>query len=298
MLETLLNRVGNTPELTRRLFATINLALLAGLAIELALLTWQLVPRPPAPTIATTRTPETAERPPMVASRPTSWDLARWHLFGEFRPQAAPARPVARQELPETRLNLTLRGVVSAEAGQGGGAIIDSGNGQEVYYPVGAELPGGARLQAVRKDHVVLERNGRLETLKLPKDGIAPPTAGGRRPSSRPAAARQSVGGPALARLRQEVIENPSRLLDVFSIAPQTRHGRFVGYRIRPGRDRDLFALTGLKDGDTVTAINGVRLDTPAKAMNALRGLAQASVALVEIERDGRMQTLRVDLGR
>ncbi len=297
MLETLWNRLGDMPGLMRRLFTVANVVLLSGAMIELALLSWQLVPRPPAPPApGPTGGPAPSVAQPSDTAPATARDLARWHLFGEVRKGRPAPGPVIRKELPETRLNLSLRGVVSSAAGRTGGAIIDTGNGQEVYYPVGSSLPGGARLQSVHKDHVVLERNGRLETLKLPRNDL-----GGTPDQGRQAMTPRMATPPAgqgLAQLRQQILDNPQQLLNVFSVEPYTQHGRFVGYRLRPGRDRALFALTGLHDGDIVTAINGIRLDAPAKAMSALRGLAQASEASVSVLRNGRRESFRIDLRR
>lgn len=300
MLEALWNRVGDMPGLMPRLFTAARIALLSGLMIELALLSWQLVPRPPA-TASLSLAPDAP--PPLTAAgreetRPTaSRNLARWHLFGQARKERPAPRPTVRRTLPETRLNLSLRGVVSSDGGRSGGAIIDAGQGQEVYYPVGSRLPGGARLQSVHKDHVVLERNGRLETLKLPRSGLRAPSGRLPAPRTRPMNPPPAPSG-GLARLRRQILDDPQQLLNVFSVEPYTRRGRFVGYRLRPGRDHALFALTGLQDGDIVTTINGIRLDTPARAMSALRGLAQVSEATITVLRRGREQTLQVNLAR
>lgn len=297
MLDTLWNRLGDMPELTRRLFTAAHIAILSGLMIELALLSWQIVPRPPLTTTFPRTMAETATVANPAQARPSSsWNIARWHLFGEARKDLPAPRPVVRKELPETRLNLSLRGVVSSDAGRTGGAIIDAGNGQEVYYPVGSSLPGGAHLKSVHKDHVVLERNGQLETLKLPRNDLG--ALPGRARQTRKALGTLPAPSGGLARLRQQILNNPQQLLNVFSVEPYTQHGRFIGYRLRPGRDRALFALTGLHDGDIVTTINGVRLDTPAKAMSALRGLAQASEASITVLRNGREQSFQVDLRR
>lgn len=89
--------------------------------------------------------------------------IPAWHLFG----QAAAKRRLPR-EAPETPLRLKLRGVFYTPGKSGGRAIIASAGGIEQQYAIGDRLPGHARLRAVLKHKVIIERAGRLESLSLP----------------------------------------------------------------------------------------------------------------------------------
>jgi len=73
-------------------------------------------------------------------------------------------------DAPETRLKLTLRGVFASEDSSGGRAIVGDPQGKEENYAVGDPLPGGAKLSEIYPDRIILERNGRFETLRLPKE--------------------------------------------------------------------------------------------------------------------------------
>lgn len=84
----------------------------------------------------------------------------------------ASEKPVVEVDaLPETKLELTLRGAFAAAEGQVATAIIqqDSNNVTDAYN-VGDQVPGGAELSAVYPGRVVLSRNGLLETLYFPED--------------------------------------------------------------------------------------------------------------------------------
>ncbi len=73
-------------------------------------------------------------------------------------------------DIPKTRLNLMLRGALG-ELGnhtEEASAIIQSSS-QDKLYSIGDTLPGGAVLKEVHSDHVVLNRNGQLETLSFPE---------------------------------------------------------------------------------------------------------------------------------
>lgn len=103
--------------------------------------------------------------------------IAAWHLFGQppITPVTAP-QPVV--EVPKTRLQLTLRGVAAADATGDARAIIAEAGGRERHYRPGEAVPGGAKLAEVHPDRVMLERNGRFETLVLTRQerGAAEPT--------------------------------------------------------------------------------------------------------------------------
>lgn len=115
----------------------------------------------PGPVAGTERQTKQGPTPPVNAQ--TLRQMSSWHLFGT----AAPVR-TARVEAPETVLNLKLRGVFYTPGKTGGHAIIASAGGVEKQYAIGDRLPGNARLQAVLRYKVIIERAGRLESLSLP----------------------------------------------------------------------------------------------------------------------------------
>lgn len=74
------------------------------------------------------------------------------------------------EELPETKLELVLRGAFAAGDSNEAGAIIEDDRKVANHYAIGDELPGDAQLKAVYADRVVLARNGLLETLYFPEE--------------------------------------------------------------------------------------------------------------------------------
>lgn len=94
--------------------------------------------------------------PKVVASVP---------LFGN--PSMA-ADEAANKNLPTTNLQLVLRGVVADSDAAKSSAMIEEPSKPALSYNVGDTLPGNAVLNAVFTDHVVLKRNGQLETLNFP----------------------------------------------------------------------------------------------------------------------------------
>ncbi len=89
------------------------------------------------------------------------------HFFGV----ASDKQEIQVDDLPETKLELTLRGAFAATEKEASGAIIEDDKKIAQKYEVGDELPGNVTLSAVYSDRVVLSRNGNYETLYFPSLG-------------------------------------------------------------------------------------------------------------------------------
>ena len=100
--------------------------------------------------------------------------IKKWHLFG----QAAIGDDAS--SLPDTSLNLVLQGVFQADDPQQSYVAIIGTDGAEKIYHIGDKLPGGAQIEEILPDAVVLSIAGEREKLTLPRQGIdfAPPPRG------------------------------------------------------------------------------------------------------------------------
>lgn len=281
--------------------AVVNALLVIALAHALATLTLAILTGgTPSPASMTSPQPgsvaidgSTRRQPADIAA------IGAWHLFGKLeanRPIAAP--PVV---IPVTPLNLRLVGIFFAErGGHWALALIADGNNLERGYRISDVLPGGARLERIERDQVVVSRNGREEVLKLPKlddpnrPVVAPsvPLEPAVEPTPEPGPttfnAPQVIDARAIAeRLRGEVASRPQALEDIAFASPYVQNGQFVGFRLRPGRDRQLFQQLGLNGGDVLTEINGARLSSPAQGLAILQELMGASRIDVRVLRNG-----------
>jgi general secretion pathway protein C len=79
--------------------------------------------------------------------------------------------PVTQGAPPATTLRLTLHGSFVNAAPQRSSAIIQRNGDKPQRFAIGSELESGVRLHAVYADHIEVERNGRLETLRFPQHG-------------------------------------------------------------------------------------------------------------------------------
>lgn len=93
--------------------------------------------------------------------------VATYHLFGDAKKQAVTPQKIINA--PETRLRLKLKGVFASTDTEQALAIISNSKDKDKIYLIGDEVTIGVSLHAVYTDRVILKRNGKLETLRLPR---------------------------------------------------------------------------------------------------------------------------------
>jgi len=268
--------------------------LVLAIAYQLASLTWVIAPGAPPPVRlrpASSVDPSTSE---IQAADVEA--LIHSHLFGEAD-KAAPA-PVAQNvtDAPDTTLSLDLRGILSTGSdGANGQAIIAANRGEDKTYHVGQSIDtaSGTKLYSVFWDKVLLDRgDGRVETLRLPKELLGSPASRARGPVMAPPPVAAPAGNETL---RNVISQNASRFSDIVRVMPQIEQGKTIGFRVQPAKDRPTFDALGLVPGDVVTQINGVALDDAAKGLQAFEALGEATQANVTVLRDGTPQALVID---
>ena len=109
-----------------------------------------------------------------VADVPLS-KLPEWHLMGR-----APQQQTNGKNVPKTTLRFTLQGISKANQAEFSQAIIAKSGAKGQVYAVGDNVDSGIRVHEILADSVVLDRNGVLEKLELPKKELefAPPAKG------------------------------------------------------------------------------------------------------------------------
>jgi general secretion pathway protein C len=268
----------------RHLAPAVAAALVIVIANQFATLTWVLVPG------------STSFAAPVlwpVAARPAPADfssLSGSRLFGEAAEQPHVA-VAAVADAPDTTLSVTLTGILSKDGDPNGSAGIRSGSNDERAYYVGQTIAGtdGATLHSVYADRVLLDRNGRVETLRLPTE-LSPP--GNAPPNARSPLAQEEASA---APLRDVFRQNAATFSEIIRPAPHVQEGQLVGIRLMPGRDRATFEALGFQSGDVVTDVNGSVLDDISQALKIFEALGQSTQANVTVLRDGVPQVLVID---
>lgn len=268
----------------------VSLALVIVIAWQLAQLIWMLVPAPSSGDPIST--------PPNVVTSQSNNSLAadiatisETHIFGiasRTDESQAPAAVVETVEADrDTRLNLELKGTIASNSAENAVAIISDGGKDEKIYSIGDPVTSSSKLHAVYLDRVVLDENGVLTNLKLPKE-FAAGVAANRRVAPLSVAAES----PDTQSMQAVVAQNVSKLADVIRPTPYFVDGQQQGYRVYPGRDRAQFSALGLRPGDLIKDIDGQALTDPSQAMQVFQSLGDTDQVSVTVERDGNPEVI------
>ncbi|MGL6260640.1 type II secretion system protein GspC [Vibrio sp. WXL103] len=273
----------------QRISGVLVIVLLAASAWMLGKMVWMLVE--PETEVTPWRATQTSGN---ANANSSTIDLSKvhdGHWFGRFQEDAQPVerkQPVV-QDAPKTRLNLTLVGVVSSDNVRKSLAVI-ANRGQQATYGIDETVEGTrAKLKAVLVDRVIIENAGRDETLML--DGIdynqrsQTPTQSTAPSRSEPATASPDTD--RLAAIQEEISSDPQKLFQYVRMSQVKRDGDVVGYRLSPGRDRELFESIGLQNGDIATQLNGQDLTDPAAMGQIFQDISNLTELSLTVERDG-----------
>ena len=197
---------------------------------------------------------------------------------------------------PAPPLIWALSGIIATRDPASGVAILgEQGKPLHVYRSGAtlAEMPG-AHLAQVFPDHVILDIQGRMETLQLPQQRSSTSPAPIQAAAATPAAtvvAQAEVAPAADEYIRPTPVQS---VLASLNAEPSEVNGRLSGMRLHPGMPMQ--RRYGFRDGDVVTTINGVDITNAAALAGALKS-AGDSVALTYI-RDGVQETVNMPVNR
>lgn len=301
------------PANVRRILRFTYLLALLWLAVAVVQLFWALLPAPDSSATVTRVINPLGAAPGAQAQDPVAVDtMLSWNLFGteDSAPVRVAEAPVAEpvdadgieKDAKETRLNLRLQGVANSAEPRYGRAIIEY-QGRQEQYGIDDKLPvpGRVTLAKVLPDRVVLNNSGKYELLLLfNEDESSGPLVAA--PAARPeSAARQQVKrNTQVADLaesyRERLYSDPQSLAEVVKISAVRVDGSLQGYRVSAGRDKEQFEALGFQANDVVTAVNGIELNDPGKAMELYRVMRSATEASFSIRRGEEDVTLSVGL--
>jgi general secretion pathway protein C len=234
------------------------------------------------------RAPRTAPAPTSPRLRTQVVDvstISNAHLFG--------SAPVPKQDdasAPASSMPLVLTGIIAGDDPQDGLAILGPNVQSAKVHAVGDMVVGGVKLHSVYNDRVIIDRNGQLESLVLPRQMSGAAAA--------PSASALHTQSPVVERMRKALTEQPGLIGDLLRPQAVMEGDKVKGFRVYPGRNRLAFARLGLRPGDEVIAINGAPLDDPERGQAILNTLDASSEARVTIIRDNQQQDLTLNIAQ
>ncbi|QDG50108.1 PDZ domain-containing protein [Persicimonas caeni] len=330
---------------------TVALALIAIGAFLLALMTnnivaSQLAPLtvPKLPDMSAKQADEPAKRQP-TRRRGQNWDrtIASLCLFGcpDTTPkdeceggcpdgqecqagQCVPAedQPPVDSDVPVlSDLNMKLMGAMVADNPEYSMALIRDDNSSEtLVLSPGDLVTNGAELVEIRRDRVILKRNGRLEYIRMDKtiggdpsattastlDRTPRPTPIKQPPRTRRASTRGSAGDSikSVGRDKFEVdrnainkqIEDKQDLARQGRVVPNYKNGKRDGLKLVGISPNSVYSKLGIQSGDVIHSVNGKEINTSQEAMELFERMRDSGDVTVEIERRGQKRKLNYNI--
>lgn len=273
-----------TPRRIERAVDIFTLIVVASVGVALAGLTWRLTG------VRSAQTPPAPAGPPPA---PAAVDVGPALALAPFgRASADSAQP--------TGLALQLRGVILAYPRSASTALIAAPGAAPVGFITGQSVPGGATIEQIEVDRVLLRVNGRLERLDMQRVSVAsaapapattvpvPPPA-----SVPPTGPSDGSGAPSM----QPIAPPPAPSAATGASLLESLGGTASpeGYRVGPDPAPNA-RRAGVEPGDLIERINGY----PASAVAANRQLMAAAMATgsvqVDVRRNGRKISLSFPL--
>jgi len=221
-------------------------------------------------------------------------EIGSAHLFGQ--PLAVKNIVPVVAAMPESQLSVVIKGILALADEGRSIAILSVGNAKDKVFKVGAELTKGYSLHQIVADGIVLDHEGSLEIIRLPRASMQDITT-----KTAAASKDQHLGANgdlSLAKLRATVMGNPLSLEQHIAFVPYTIDGQFAGYRVNQGSKPHLFGKLGLKANDVVISIDGVGIGQLAGRLDILTNLSAAQNLRLGVIRDGAEQQLFVDFNQ
>jgi general secretion pathway protein C len=249
----------------------------------------------PAPTLIAASAPTPAPAPRTWQSRQAILDR---NLF-KASTATPPSGEAIAEELAATKLPLKLLGTVAAgDERRSWAAVEDLEKRQHLVVRVQDRLQGKAEVVRIERRRIVLRNGGRLEELALdegqtPQAGAARTAATGNarsygRADRRAAMAPTGSAAERVQRLAENrfgvqredvdsVANNPAALFSQARILPKYDEGKMVGVQLNAIKAGSLFEQIGIRDGDTITELNGVQITSQQDSAAVLRELTSAT---------------------
>lgn len=212
-------------------------------------------------------------------------------------------------------LNMKLLGAMVANPNEYSMALIrDEDSNETLVASPGDQIASGAELVEIRRDRVILERNGRREYIRMDKSIGGDPSATpvSTLPSRRPAINTPSLNharpspkasGDAVKRVGNDQYEVSREAMDKQledreslarqgRVVPNFKNGKRNGLKLVGISPNSVYSQLGIQSGDVIHAVNGNDIRTSQQAMELFDKMREEGKVAIEIERRGQKHKL------
>lgn len=276
-----------------RIIVTSTVLLMAIAGYQLSLVMWKVVPQPDAGNslISLQKNAGQVAQAGLTSSQKVR-EITSKNLFGQLQKQVSAA--VVVEDAPKSSLSYKLRGVYYSTDESLASIILQKDSNTTNFYRLGDEVDNKIYIHQIQPNHVIISRLGKLEKLVLEKPELDMTQVADRDlpESNLPDSASSEV----LESYRRRYSNNPMALARRFKAIPVEENGQSIGYKLQALRGEQLLKKLNLQDDDVFVAINGIGLDKPFQALDALKSLTTAKDVSLTILRNGNRETLDFNL--
>jgi general secretion pathway protein C len=193
----------------------------------------------------------------------------------------------------ESNLNVNLFGTVTSQYPELSFAVIqDSVSKQVGIYRLNDLILDEAKVIMIEPKRVIILRKGEHESLLVfdeEEEKISPSPY---RPSGRTIRQVERNRYEIDRKEVQAATSNLGKLMTQARVVPNLKGGKFRGYKIFAIKPRSLYAKIGLKNGDVIERVNGLKISSPKQALEIFQQLKDESYFQVDLVRRGRKKTI------
>ncbi|MEX2352892.1 MAG: type II secretion system protein GspC, partial [Gammaproteobacteria bacterium] len=291
---------------SRNLVLGIEITLVVLIALSLANFAWTVFPAPTGSVVSVTdqftgNNPDSAMDTSIASARPTQ---VLKDMFGRAGATGTEQRFV-EENIQETQLNLTLKGILADETTDRKLALIAVAGQKESVYKAGDSIEG-AEILDIEARRVLIRRNGVTEALnldvKIPRSGNTSTAPNVRyRTDTNPSSMNNQPGG--IRRISEservvseqtfrEQLQNLPQLMQQARAVPYSENGRQAGFRVVEVQDGSIFQDLGIEREDVIQSVNGRPVRNVDDALKAYSNLKTARSFQLDLLRRGRPLTI------
>lgn len=169
---------------------------------------------------------------------------------------------------------------------------------QTLAYSIGRDIESLAKLEKVERSKIIIRNanNNRLEFIEMKLDG-GKISFGSAKPLGSESSVKSDVlqVAPNKFEIRRadllKYTNDMASILQQAAMAPQRgANGEIEGFKFLSIQPGSVYTQLGFQNGDVLKAVNGEKIDSPAKAMELYNALKNSNAINLTVERDGKTQ--------
>ena len=283
----------------QRAARVVPLLLIVLIGMQLAKMTWLVLPQPPAqPPVTNVAVPILQGKtiPPLDT---VLQSLARFNPWEQSLPKkiepAPPPPPPPEETVVVTELALDLIGTMVLPDQASWGILVRRGRANlQLVLRVGEEVDG-AILERIERNAVYLRNHGRLEKLSMvgSEDDRITDLSSQKKISPNV----QDKNNTISRHVYSQLLSKGMGLLSGVNIMPFYQGGNSVGYQLKFSEDNPDMHQFGLQNGDVIKKVSGISVLDQKKLSQFAPQLRSQTALTIEVLRNNRPETLHISIG-